>query len=448
MMAQATAPTKRDGRLRVELLATLDCPHADRAEGILRTALAEEGIEPRIDRVYVSNLDNAAGLGFHGSPTIRLDGRDVVPVPDNLPINVGCRLYRQPSGGLDGVVPAETIVAAVERRRASEAQAEASRIHLRDVPGRLSRIFFLWASRRRLLASFATAFPLTRRMVRRFVAGDRLGDALESLDTIRTQGMTWTVDVLGESVASRDMAIAAADTYIDTLNALDERGLDANVSLKLTQMGLEIDRDFCRENVGRVVARAREIGAFVRIDMEDHTKTDVTLEFVRDLHEVHHDVGAVIQSYLRRSAADIEQLNRDQIRVRLCKGAYEEPADVAFKTREEVDDSYERLLETLLLNGRYPALATHDDRIIDHALKFIAEHEIPPDRYEFQMLYGIRRDLQERLVAMGQTVRVYVPYGTEWYPYYMRRLAERPQNVLFILGTVLREGRGDNLSER
>lgn len=448
MTAVATAATKREGRLRVELLATLDCPHAERAEGILRSALSEKGIEPRIDRVYVSDLDNAAGLGFHGSPTIRIDGRDVVPVPDNLPINLGCRLYRQPNGGLDGVVPSETIAAVVEHRRAAEAQAEAARTHLRDVPGHISRIFFLWASRRRALAAFATAFPLTRRMVRRFVAGDRLIDALQSLERMRAQGMTWTVDVLGESVASREMAGAAADRYIEALDALAERGLEANVSLKLTQMGLEIDREFCLENVGRVVRRAREIGAFVRIDMEDHTKTDITLEFVRNLHEVHHDVGAVIQSYLRRSDADVERLNNEQIRVRLCKGAYEEPADVAFKTTDEVDESYKRLLETLLLNGRYPALATHDDRIIDHALKFIAEHEISADRYEFQMLYGIRRDLQERLVAMGQTVRVYVPYGTEWYPYYMRRLAERPQNVLFILGTVLREGRGDKIRER
>ncbi len=434
--------------MRVELLATLDCPHAERADEIVRATLVENGYEPRVDRVYVTDLDNAAGVGFHGSPTVRIDGRDVVPPPASLPINLGCRLYAQPDGRRDGVVPAAAIAAALARRHAAEVQAEASRTHLRDVPGRLSRIFFLWASRRRLLAAFATAFPLTRRMVRRFVAGDRLSDALQGLERLRANGMTWTVDVLGESVASRAMAAASADTYIETLDALGERGLEANVSLKLTQMGLEIDRAFCLENVSRVVRRAREMGAFVRIDMEDHTKTDVTLEFVRDLHEIHHDVGAVIQSYLRRSAADIERLNREQIRVRLCKGAYEEPIDVAFKTRDEVDESYKQLLEALLLNGRYPALATHDDRIIDHALKFIAEHEIPPDRYEFQMLYGIRRDLQERLIAMGQTVRVYVPYGTQWYPYYMRRLAERPQNVLFILGTVLREGRGDTLSDR
>jgi proline dehydrogenase len=274
------------------------------------------------------------------------------------------------------------------------------------------------------------------------VPGDTLSHALTAVERVREQGMTWTVDVLGESVSSREAAIASADRYIETLDSLAERGLDANVSLKLTQMGLDIDRDFCHDNVARVIARAREVGAFVRIDMEDHTRTELTLDFVRSYQGLHREVGAVIQSYLRRSSADVAQLNAEQIRVRLCKGAYDEPAEVAFVSKDEVDDSYRRLMERLLLDGRYPALATHDDRLIDHALRFVAEHGIGPERYEFQMLYGIRRDLQERLVEMGQTVRVYLPYGTQWFPYYMRRLAERPQNVLFILGSVLREGRG------
>ena len=430
--------------MRVELLATIDCPHAERAGEILRYALADGGREPSVNRVYVIDLDNAAGLGFHGSPTIRIDDRDVVPVPADMPINLGCRLYRQPDGTLGGVIPAETIVAEVTRRREAQAQADAARTHVRDLPGMLSRVFFLWASRRRALAALATAFPLTRSMVRRFVAGDTLSDGLTALERISDQGMTWTVDVLGESVSSREMALASADSYIETLDALAERGLDANVSLKLTQMGLDIDRDFCHDNVGRVIAKAQEVGAFVRIDMEDHTKTDVTLDFVRSYQSVHREVGAVIQSYLRRSSADVDRLNEEQIRVRLCKGAYDEPPGVAFVSKDEVDDSYRRLMERLLSDGRYPALATHDDRLIDHALQFVAEHGIGPERYEFQMLYGIRRDLQERLVAMGQTVRVYVPYGTQWYPYYMRRLAERPQNVLFILGSVLREGRGSS----
>jgi proline dehydrogenase len=279
-------------------------------------------------------------------------------------------------------------------------------------------------------------------MVRRFVPGDRLEDALMVLERLREQGMRWTVDVLGESVSSQEMAIAAADRYIRTLDALAERGLEANVSLKLTQMGLDIDPDFCRLNVSRVVDRAAQVGAFVRIDMEDHTKTEATLEIVRTLHARYTEVGAVIQSYLHRSAADVERLIEERIRVRLCKGAYDEPPTVAFRSREEVDESYRLLMERLLLEGRYPALATHDERLIDLALRFAEEHGIGPERYEFQMLYGVRRDLQERLVEMGQTVRVYVPYGTEWYPYYMRRLAERPANVIFLLVSVLREGSG------
>lgn len=429
-------------KMRVELLATIDCPHAERAEEILRRALSNNGSTPPIDRVYVSDLDNAAGLGFHGSPTIRIDGRDIVPPPAELPINLGCRLYRQSDGRLDGVVPAETIVAELARRHEAAAHARAARPRLRDVPARISRAFFLWASHRRSLARLATAIPLTRAMVRRFVTGDRLEDALAALERLGAQGMRWTVDVLGESVSSREMATASADRYIQTLDALAERGLEANVSMKLTQMGLDIDPDFCRQNVGRVVTRARQVGAFVRIDMEDHTKTQKTLDIVRAVHADYPEVGAVIQSYLRRSAADIEQLNREQIRVRLCKGAYDEPATVAFAAKEEVDQSYRVLMEKLLLEGRYPALATHDERLLRHAVQFAEEHGIGAERFEFQMLYGVRRDLHEWLVGLGWTVRVYVPYGTQWYPYYMRRLAERPANVIFMLMSVLREGRG------
>jgi proline dehydrogenase len=428
--------------MRVELLVTFDCPHAGHAEAILRDALTVDGHEPAIDRVFVSDLDNAAGLGFHGSPTIRIDGRDVVPPPADLPIQLGCRFYEQPDGSLAAVVPEATIRAEVERRRESEEQARAARPKLSDVPSRISRAGFLWASNRRALGRFATAFPLTRRMVRRFVPGDKLADALGTLDSLDAQGMRWTVDVLGESVGSEETARAAADRYLETLDALHERGLEANVSLKLTQMGLDIDRDFCVANVRRIVDRAREVAAFVRIDMEDHTKTDVTLDIVRALHAEYAEVGAVVQAYLRRSAADIDRLNAERIRVRLCKGAYDEPARVAFKSRDEVDGSFTALTERLLSDGRYPALATHDERMVEHALAYAERNGITPDRYEFQMLYGVRRDLQERLVSIGQTVRVYVPYGTQWYPYYMRRLAERPQNVISILASVLREGRG------
>jgi proline dehydrogenase len=428
--------------MRVELLATPDCPHAERAEEILRAALTEDGRQPRIERVWIGDLDHAAGLGFRGSPTIRIEGRDVVPPPADMPINLGCRLYRQPDGRLDGVVSEQAIVAEVARRREAEAEARAARLGLRDVPARLSRGFFLWASRRRSLEAFSTAFPLTHAMVRRFVAGDRLEDALVVLGRLAEQKMLWTVDVLGESVSSREGATAAADRYLATLDALAERNMEANVSLKLTQMGLDVDTEFCRQNVGRVVDRARQIGAFVRIDMEDHTRTETTLEIARSLHDDHAEVGVVIQSYLRRSAADIEQLIAEQVRVRLCKGAYDEPPSVAFASKAEVDASFERLMERLLLAGRYPAIATHDERLIQSTRRFADRNGITPDRFEFQMLYGVRRDLQQRLVEQGYSVRVYVPYGTQWYPYFMRRLAERPANVLFVLRTLLAEARG------
>lgn len=428
--------------MRVELLTTVDCPHAERAEEIARAALADNGRTPAIEHVYIGDIDEAAGVGFRGSPTLRIDGMDVVRPDPGLPINTGCRLYKQPDGTLDGVIPAETIRAEVARRREAEAHERAARPHISQLPAKTSRATFLWASHRSSLGKVATAIPLTRRMVRRFVAGDTLEDALVALEALREQGMRWTVDVLGESVSSREMATASADRYIATLNALAERGLEANVSMKLTQMGLEIDPGFCLENVRRVVTRARQIGAFVRVDMEDHTKTETTLAIANALHDDYPEVGVVIQSYLQRSAADIDRLIRDQVRVRLCKGAYDEPGTVAFTAKEEVNESYRVLMERLLLEGRYPALATHDEKLIDHAIAFAAEHDITADRFEFQMLYGVRRDLHERLVAQGWTVRVYVPYGTQWYPYYMRRLAERPANVLFMLFSVLKEGRG------
>ena len=427
--------------MRVELLATPDCPHAERAEAILRAALAEDGRAPSVQRIFIADLDHAAGLGFHGSPTIRIDGRDIAPPPPELPINLGCRLYPQPDGRLDGVVPQTTIVAEVTRRREEAAQKGAAQPRLRDFPGRLSRVFFLWASRRRSLEWLSTAIPFTRSMVRRFVAGDRLADALGVLERLQQQGMRWTVDVLGESVSSTEGAEAAANSYIEILDALALRGLEANVSLKLTQMGLDVDVDFCRLNVARVVARAQEVGAFVRIDMEDHTRTDATLDVCRSLHASYPEVGAVIQSYLRRSAADVERLIDDQIRVRLCKGAYDEPPTVAFATKAEVDQSYAQLMERLLAHGRYPAIATHDQQLIERAIEFTRTEGIGPERFEFQMLYGVRRDLQEWLVEQGYTVRVYVPFGAEWYPYFMRRLAERPANVLFIVRNLLRERR-------
>jgi proline dehydrogenase len=281
-------------------------------------------------------------------------------------------------------------------------------------------------------------------MVARFVAGETLDEALSALDRLAAAGFRTTVDVLGEAVTSADDARAASDAYLETLDALGTRGLDRNVSVKLSQMGLGIDRDVCRDNVRRILERAAEHEAFVRIDMEEHATTDATLAIWRELRPVNAgrgDSGVVIQAALRRSGADVEQLIAERARVRLCKGAYVEPASVAFPDKADVDAAYGTLMERLLVDGTFPGLATHDERLIARAVAFTREHAIASDRFEFQMLYGVRRDLQERLVRAGFGVRVYVPFGTQWYPYFMRRLAERPANVAFVLRSVLRERR-------
>ena len=228
-----------------------------------------------------------------------------------------------------------------------------------------------------------------------------------------------------------------------TLASLSARGLDANVSIKLTQMGLEIDRDVCRANVSRILDAARAVNGFVRIDMEDHVQTDATLDVWREAHERYPKTGVVIQSSLRRSAADVDRISAVGGTVRLCKGAYAEPAGVAYVSKRAVDLNYARLMERLMVSGTYPAIATHDPRLIARALDIAERERIGPERFEFQMLYGVRRDLQRKLAAQGYTVRIYVPYGQEWYPYFMRRLAERPANVAFMLKAILKEkGRG------
>jgi proline dehydrogenase len=314
-------------------------------------------------------------------------------------------------------------------------------IALRELPERTMRSALLALSHQRRLGDLATRTALTRSMVARFVAGESLSEALVALERLHAAGFTTTVDVLGESVASEEAAAAAADRYVDTLDALAAHGLDGNVSLKLTQMGLDIDPTVCRENVRRVLAKAAATGAFVRIDMEDHARTDATLDLWRTVRSVNPLSGVVIQAALRRSAADVDGLIGEGAPVRLCKGAYNEPASAAFPTKAEVDQSYIALMARLLRDGVSPALATHDARIIDRAIQVVRAEGIDRDHFEFQMLYGIRRDLQERLIGAGYKVRIYVPYGREWYPYFMRRLAERPANVAFIVRSVLREGR-------
>ncbi len=311
-----------------------------------------------------------------------------------------------------------------------------------EIPERTLRSVLLTLSHQRWLGRWATRLPITRPMVSRFIAGQTLDEVLEGLATLQGQGMRTTVDVLGESVTSPGDARAAAERYLQTLDALAARGLERNVSLKLSQMGMAIDRELCRENVERILRRAEELGAFVRIDMEDNTTVDATLALYREVRPIHQATGVVIQAALRRSAADIETLIAERAPVRLCKGAYKEPASVAFLEKAEVDRSYAELMERLLRDGAYTALATHDQRLAGRAIAIAKRDGIGRDRFEFQMLYGVRRDLQERLARAGFTVRVYVPYGSQWYPYYMRRLAERPANVMFILRSLLSEGSG------
>jgi proline dehydrogenase len=280
---------------------------------------------------------------------------------------------------------------------------------------------------------------LAERLATRFVAGRTLDQALEVSRRINREGITVTLDHLGESVTSLDEAAGARDVYLRTLSAIHETGIQGNVSVKLTQFGLDFSYDQCRENVEQLVRRAVELKSFVRVDMESSEYTGRTLDVVTDLHQRYGTVGVVIQSYLLRSKDDVEMLCARGIRVRLCKGAYLEPAGVAFQKKAEVDTNYIALMKLLLAKGQYPAFATHDEKIIRQIEDHVASQKIGRDAFEFQMLYGIRRDLQKRLAAGGYRLRLYVPFGKAWYPYYMRRLAERPANVLFILRNLFRQ---------
>ena len=280
--------------------------------------------------------------------------------------------------------------------------------------------------------------PLAQRLATRFVAGETLEQALAVCRKLRAEGITATLDCLGESVTSLAEAAAARDVYLATLHAMRESGLEGNVSLKLTQFGIDLSLDQCRANVEQLVRDAAANSGFVRVDMESSEYTGRTLDIAADLHARHGAVGVVVQAYLFRSRQDVEYLCGRGIRVRLCKGAYLEPAAVAFARKTDVDRNYIDLIELLLDCGHYPAIATHDPRMIAAAKAHAAAKGLARDAFEFQMLYGIRRDLQRQLVAEGYRVRLYVPFGKAWYPYYMRRLAERPANVLFVIRNLFR----------
>ena len=287
---------------------------------------------------------------------------------------------------------------------------------------------------------FVRSAPGARTMARRFVAGETIEEGVKACRELNRMGMAVTLDYLGESVNSREEATHAADVYIQMIDRLAAEKIDGNVSLKLTQMGQDIDEGFLRENIKRVLDKAKQHDMFVRFDMESTAYTQKTLDFFRSLWgEGYTNIGVVIQAYLRRSKGDIEQLNQEKVRVRLCKGAYKEPPSAAFPEKHVVDNNYVELMKLLLTHGNYPGIATHDEAMIRATRQFAKEQKIDPSKYEFQMLYGVRRDLQQMLVRDGYRMRVYVPFGEAWYPYLMRRMAERPANLFFIMNAVVKE---------
>lgn len=287
--------------------------------------------------------------------------------------------------------------------------------------------------------SVVTKTPL-RGMARRFVPGETVDDLIGAMREANAEGLTATGNYLGESVHDEANARHAADIYLKVLDRIEAEGLRANVSLKFTQLGQDIGEGFLASNLGRVLERAKAIGTFVRFDMEGSDYTQRTLDAFEKLWaDGWRNIGVVLQSYLRRSVGDVARMNRLGARVRLCKGAYAEPPEVAFQEREEVDASFVELMRMLLSKGNYPGIATHDEAMIEATLEFARAEGIGPERFEFQMLHGVRRDIQRSLVKDGWNVRVYVPFGEHWYPYLMRRLAERPANVLFLTGSVIQE---------
>jgi proline dehydrogenase len=300
---------------------------------------------------------------------------------------------------------------------------------------------FLFLSNQRQVAGFVRRNRLAKGFAGRFVAGETLDDALAAVRRLNSTGITATLDLLGESVTNEAEARAAGRAHLEMLRRIHGERLHANVSLKLTAMGLDVSEDLCVAIMGEILDCARDLRTFVRIDMESSAYTQRTL----DLFERHffpssrEHVGVVLQSYLYRTLDDVTRMNALGARVRLCKGAYMEPPSVAYPKKADVDANYVRAMRLLLLEGSYPAIATHDEAMLIEARRIVREHDIAAHRFEFQMLYGIRRDLQERLVKEGYRMRVYVPFGTQWYPYLMRRLAERPANVAFITGNVVRE---------
>jgi len=308
----------------------------------------------------------------------------------------------------------------------------------------MTKAFFIYLSRSKRARSVVMGLPLARRAARRFVVGETLEEALDAVRELNRGGMVATLDQLGEDVMTPEEASASTEEVLELLDGIHRTGVNSNLSLKLTQLGLRVDPELCRRNLEAVLKRAASYGNFVRIDMEGSDVTEITFRTYEELHERFPDVGVVVQAYLRRTEKDLQDcLIPRGASIRLCKGAYKEPPEVAFPLKSDVDANYKRLTDLLLApearaRGVKTAIATHDPVMIRHVQEKVRRGELGRRDFEFQMLYGIRRDLQRRLAAEGHIVRVYVSYGTQWYPYFMRRLAERPANVLFLVRNILR----------
>jgi proline dehydrogenase len=299
----------------------------------------------------------------------------------------------------------------------------------------LTRSALIYLSRQEGLKDFATRFAPFRKITRRFIAGESIDEAVEAIREINARGGTASFDHLNESVANTAETEAEVTEYLNVLSRIDESGIQSNVSIKLTQFGLEIDPELTYQNARRVVEDAARRNNFVRIDMEGSNVTQATLDIFKRLRAEFglNDVGIVLQSYLYRTEQDARELLKLPARIRLCKGAYDEPPEVAYAAKKDVDDNYVRVMKILLSSGVYHGIATHDPKMVDATIDFASRERIGKHAFEFQMLYGIRRDLQEQLARDGYGMRIYVPYGKSWYPYFMRRLAERPANIWFVI---------------
>ncbi len=305
-----------------------------------------------------------------------------------------------------------------------------------------SRHFFHLLARSRALQRMASRVGMRKptSFARRFIAGETLDEAIRAARAVQANGLLLTFDHLGENVTSRAEADASTRTYLDITGRMTDAGIDRNISLKLTSLGLDVDRANAIDNLRRILDRAEPAGFFVRLDMESSHYTQVTLDIFEQLwQQQYRGLGVVLQAALRRSEQDLARINALGARIRLVKGAYTEPRAIAYQKKADVDAAYERMMKALIATGRYPAIATHDDAMIGTARQWAAERRVGADQFEFQMLYGVRRDLQTRLVAAGYRVRVYIPFGGQWFPYFMRRLGERPANLMFVVKSLFRE---------